>query len=72
MKKEPSDPDDLLPEYDFDYTKAKPNRFAASQRARTVVLDEDIAEVFTTAESVNRALRALLEVVPVPEKRKTV
>lgn len=72
MKKEPSDPDDLLPEYDFDYTKAKPNRFAASQRARTVVLDEDVAEVFTTAESVNRALRALLEVVPVLEKRKPV
>lgn len=66
------DQDTLLPEYDFDYTKAKPNRFAASQRARTVVLDEDVAQVFTTAESVNKVSRALLEVVPGVEKRKTV
>lgn len=65
------DRDNLLSEYDFDYTKAKPNRFAASQRARTVVLDEDVAQVFTTAESVNRALRALLEVVPTPKRHKS-
>lgn len=66
-----SDEDDLLPEYNFDYQKAKPNRFAASERARMVVLDEDVAAVFATAESVNKALRALIEVVPTPEKRKT-
>ena len=66
------DRDNLLSEYDFDYTKAKPNRFAASQKARTVVLDEDVAQVFTTAESANKALRALLEVAPTPEKRKPV
>jgi hypothetical protein len=38
--------DDLLPEYDFDYSKAKPNRFAASVNQpflKVVVLDEDIA-----------------------------
>jgi hypothetical protein len=29
-----------------------------------VLLDEDVAEVFTTPESVNKALRALIEVVP--------
>jgi hypothetical protein len=27
-----SDEDDLLPEYDFDYSKAKPNRFATGDR----------------------------------------
>lgn len=70
MRKELFDPDDLLPEYDLDDMKAEPNRFAASQRARTVVLDEDVAQVFTTAESVNKALRALLEVVPTLEKRR--
>jgi hypothetical protein len=57
--------DDLLPEYDFDYSKAKPNRFAAGQKRRlAVVLDEDVAEVFTTPESVNKALRAFLEAIP--------
>jgi len=57
--------DDLLPEYDFDYAKAKPNRFAVSQKTRlAVVLDTDVAEVFTTPESVNRALRAFLDAIP--------
>ena len=64
----PSEPeqDDLLPEYRFDYGRAKPNRFAdaAAKTGLTVVLDEDVAEVFTTPESVNKALRALIQVVP--------
>jgi hypothetical protein len=62
----PSDPEELLPEYRFDYGKAKPNRFAGEARRReiSVLLDEDVAEVFTTPESVNKALRALIEVVP--------
>ncbi len=56
---------DLAPEYDFDYTKAKPNRFANSVGgSQVVVLDDDVAEVFTTPESVNKALRALIEIVP--------
>jgi len=51
--------DDLLPEYNFSEMKAKPNRFAASagkQRLKVVVLDEDVAIVFTTPESVNKVL----------------
>jgi hypothetical protein len=55
--------EDLAPEYEFDYTQAKPNRFA-SEGLKMVVLDEDVARVFTTSESVNKALRALIEVVP--------
>jgi hypothetical protein len=74
MKKTPPDSvptsDDMRPEYRFDYGKARPNRFAdPEQSRRTVVLDEDIAEVFTTSEAVNRALRALLDVVPVTARR---
>lgn len=61
-----SSEEDLLPEYRFDYRKARPNRFAA----RTVVLDEDVAKVFTTSESVNRALRALIEALPEAGMRK--
>ena len=59
--------DELLDEYRLDYTKAKPNRFAAhdgSQKRIVVVLDEDVAQVFTTPESVNRMLRALIESMP--------
>ena len=57
--------DDIATEYEFDYTKAKPNRFVgAGDGLKVVVLDEDVAKVFTTPESVNKALRALIEVVP--------
>jgi len=58
---------DLLAEYHFDYKKAKPNRFAVrdgKERLKVVVLDEDVAQVFTTPESVNQALRALIESMP--------
>ena len=56
--------DDLLPEYQFDYSRANPNRFVDS---RVVVLDEDVAQVFTTAEAVNKALRAIIEAMPKPK-----
>jgi hypothetical protein len=46
--------------------KAKPNRFAArgGKQLKVVVLDEDVAQVFTTPESVNQVLRALIETMP--------
>lgn len=58
--------DELMPEYHFDYQKAKPNRFAVrhEKQGLTVVLDEDVAQVFTTPEAVNKALRALIEAMP--------
>jgi hypothetical protein len=58
--------DDLRPEYEFDYRKARPNRFAGrADRERLVVaLDPDVSKVFTTPESVNTVLRALIEVMP--------
>lgn len=53
MKKKPFDEspkneDELLPEYHFDYQKAKTNRFASQsgqQKMMVVVLDEDVAQV---------------------------
>jgi hypothetical protein len=56
--------DDLLPEYDLDYSKSKPNRFAKKyqQTQRTVVLEPDVAENFPSAESVNEALRFLVRI----------
>ncbi|MGD1908001.1 MAG: hypothetical protein ACFB0C_18705 [Leptolyngbyaceae cyanobacterium] len=59
--------DDLSPEYRFDYQKAKPNRFAvhSSDSAQaTVILDADVARIFTTSEAVNKALRAFIEAMP--------
>jgi hypothetical protein len=64
---QPNGPDeDMLPEYRFDYGKARPNRFAARMKpgSRAVVLDPDVAEVFPTPESVNAVLRALIETMP--------
>ncbi len=43
---------------------------AVAARAK-VQLDPDIAAVFKDSESVNKALRALIHAMPVPEKRKT-
>lgn len=56
--------DDLLPEYDFDYGRAKPNRFAVGEQERVIILDPDVAEVFTNSEVVNRVLRALIDTMP--------
>ena len=66
--------DELRPEYDLDYRKARPNRFAERiDRDRlVVVLDPDVSKVFTTPESVNVALRALIEVVPGAAKKARV
>ncbi len=54
--------DDLREHYHFDYNKAKPNRFADqfSEETIAIVLDPDVAAVFTTPEAANQALRALI------------
>ena len=58
--------DDLLPEYRFDYSQARPNRFAGliNQERVVVTLDPDVSKVFTTPESVNELLRAVIAVMP--------
>lgn len=68
MKKIPTraGADELRPEYDFDYSKARPNPFAAQLRGRTVavLLAPDVAPSFPTADSVNDILRAVINAVP--------
>lgn len=58
--------DGMLSEYKLDYSKARPNRFASriKKEGVTVTLDSDVSEVFTTSESVNTVLRALIETMP--------
>ena len=60
-KSETTQVDDLRDHYDFDYSKAKPNRFAArlAQAQLMVVLDPDMAAIFPTSKAVNEALRVL-------------
>jgi len=62
----PDTSDDLRPEYDFDYAKAKPNPCAARLKGRTVavVLEPDVAEAFPTSKAVNAQLRAAVAAVP--------
>jgi hypothetical protein len=59
-------PDDLRPEYDLDYTRSRPNRFArkVNRDRMLVLLDADVSKVFKSPEEVNRVLRALIEAMP--------
>src|SRR5450759_1221631 len=63
---EPEQGDDMRSEYSFDYRKARPNRFAGriDKSQVVVILDPGISQVFTTPESVNAVLHALIETMP--------
>jgi hypothetical protein len=63
--------DELRPEYRIDYTKTRPNRYAKymQQGAVAVIIDPDVAAVFDSGESVNKALRAILRAMPESRKR---
>jgi hypothetical protein len=58
--------DELRAEFKLDYRKARPNRFArhAGKAPIIVTLEPDVAKVFSTSESVNHALRTILEAFP--------
>ena len=53
-------------EYRIDYSKSRPNRFVkmATEEPLVVMVDADVSEVFSTSESVNHALRALIAAMP--------
>jgi len=55
---------DMLGEYELDYSRAKPNRFAQKKSQVMVALYPDVAEVFSTSEAVNKALRAIISAMP--------
>ena len=61
------DDDEIPEEIDFNYNKARLNRFAERYKETNplvVLLDPDIAEFFTTSEEVNKVLRAIIEAMP--------
>jgi hypothetical protein len=53
-------------EYQFDYRKSRPNRFASQMKAGTVavVLDPDVAAAFPSPESINSLLRCVIKALP--------
>ena len=58
--------DDLRPEYQFDYSRSRANRFASKLGPQTeaVVLEPDVAQVFDSSRAVNRLLRSVIAAVP--------
>jgi len=57
-----SQPDEILPEYDF--SQGRRNPYAARMAGgHIVVLEPDVAAVFPTATAVNDALRALAGII---------
>ena len=63
--------DEIRPEYDF--SKGRPNPYAARFQAgvTVVALDADVAETFPDAAAVNEALRALVEIARRPARRSS-
>jgi hypothetical protein len=60
----------MRPEYELDYSRAKPNRFAAHMKRPVVavVLEPDVASVFDSAAKVNAQLRSVMSAQP-PRKQ---
>jgi hypothetical protein len=65
MKKKPEETaDDIRPEYEFDYSKARRGKYTeclAREGANIVVLEPDVARTFKDSSSVNEALRKVIE-----------
>jgi hypothetical protein len=53
-------------EYEFDYSRAKPNRFAGrmDQPVIAVILEPDVALVFNSSAKVNAQLRSIIAAGP--------
>ncbi len=66
----PKNNDELAAHYDFDYSKAKLNRFAKLQKDQMIVLlDKEFTSIFRTPEEVMNALRSLIRAFPTRKSR---
>jgi phosphopantetheinyl transferase (holo-ACP synthase) len=72
MQRRKTQSEEMLAEYNLDYRKARPNRFAKrmEREHHVVLLDPDVAAVFTTQEAVNKALRTLISAMPRSRPRR--
>ena len=55
--------DELLPEYEIDYSKVKRNPYFKKNRT-FIEIDEEVAEVFRTSDNVNKVLKAIIKSLP--------
>ena len=71
-KRKPAGEREMRREYRFDYSRARPNRFAGRvpTNAVAVVLDPDVTSVFGSSDSVNRLLRSVIKAMPDHAKRR--
>ncbi len=71
MKAETNDPDDMREEYDF--TGGARGKYAArfAEGSNVVVLDPDVASLFTDSSAVNDALRTLAEIAAKQARKAT-
>lgn len=68
----PKSPDDMRTEYHFDYSKAVRGKYykrLLKEGANIVVLEPDIAKAFPSSESVNDALRVVLNAGQAAQRR---
>ena len=65
------DEEDLLPHYDFDYSKGVVGKYYTPKGRTTILMriDEDVLRHFSTPEQVNAALRTLIAEGRAPEPR---
>ena len=63
--------DAMRKEYRFDYSRAKPNRFAEkmSEGVVAVVLEPDVAAIFKSSKDVNALLRSVIAAMPESKNR---
>jgi hypothetical protein len=61
--KKTKDSDEMRPEYDFSGGERGKYAKRYAEGSNVVVVDPDLVDVFPNAESVNRALRALAEII---------
>ena len=63
----------LRPEYQFDYSKSRSNRFATqmAEGSVAVVLEPDVAAVFKSSEAVNAFLRSVISATSGTKRKPT-
>jgi len=67
-KKEKTSPEEMRPEYDFSGGVRGKYAKRYAEGSNVIIIDPDLADVFPNGESVNRALRALADIIR--EQRK--
>lgn len=55
--------DDLLPEYQIDYSEVKRNPYFKKNRI-FIEVDEDVAATFQNSDNINKVLKAIAKSIP--------